>query len=324
MVTPPGCRTQWRGPEALARVATSMEGNDMGTRTTTTRAARRRLLVAAVTTGLLCSALPLATRADAADATRIKVVQHNTDQQEARWTRVLGKGDTSDLLLVQEVCQKWVEDARANPAYAGWTFSFHRQKRTTTANATTVCPTSADGTTWKGPVAVHTGAGSASRQSKLLDKSDGQRFGMACVLFTHGGRKVHGCATHLQVYNDKDLADRTRQTAAIKRITTPWIVERGHSVVLGGDFNMTPTRRPMSSIYQPNGNGRFVEGHQLATKKGARTGEPTVFDKDGTGERKIDYVFFSSNRTPLRSGGTLSVTPVNGGHGILTATATIR
>ncbi|MFC7486769.1 endonuclease/exonuclease/phosphatase family protein [Knoellia sp. CPCC 206453] len=298
-----------------------------------TRTGGRGALTGVVALGVIAAGLPAAMQATAAPledgaaaaaGNTIKVVQHNTDQIEARWTRVLGKGDSNDLLLAEEVCQKWVEDARANPAYAGWKFSFHRQKRTTTDNALNVCPASADGSTWKGPVAVYTGTGASTTQDKLLDKSDGQRFGMACVTFTHAGRKVHGCATHLQVYHDKDLADRTRQTAAIKRITTPWIQEKGHSVIVGGDFNMTPSRSPMSNVYQTRGSGRFIEANQLRTGSDARAGEPTVFDEDGTGQRKIDYVFFSSNRTPLGSGGTLTVTPINEAHGILAATAHIR
>lgn len=280
------------------------------------------VVAAGLPAAMQATAAPVGAEAAAAAGNTIKVVQHNTDQIEARWIRVLGKGDSNDLLLAEEVCQKWVEDARV--AHAGWKFSFHRQKRTTEDNALNVCPASADGSTWKGPVAVYTGDGASTTQDKLLDKSDGQRFGMACVTFTHAGRKVHGCATHLQVYHDKNLADRTRQTAAIKRITTPWIQQKGHSVIVGGDFNMTPTRSPMSSLYQSRGSGRFIEANQLKTGSGARAGDPTVFNKAGEGQRKIDYVFFSSNRTPLGSGGTLTVTPIDEAHGILAATAHIR
>ncbi|MGK3955927.1 hypothetical protein ACLKOZ_07005 [Arthrobacter sp. R4] len=281
------------------------------------KALSRALLAAGLTAALCAGATATALPAAAAE-TKLRVVQHNTDQIPERWNDVLKLAGGNDVLLAEEVCEASYETAKA--AHPNWTFSFHRQKQTTAGNAAAVCPTSADGTTWKGLVAVHTGAGTATDVDFFgaeVNKAKGQTFGMACVKFRKNGNKVNACATHLQAYGDDVDADRTEQTQKIKNITKRWIHD-GISVVVGGDFNTGPQTAAMTNMYQYNGEGKFVEAHQLQTGKAARAGVDTV---DG---RKIDYVFFSAKQTPLKSGGTFHVDRVKDGHAILTATANIK
>jgi len=204
--------------------------------------------------------------------------------------------------------------------------SFHRQKITHRKTKEKPNQRLCDGDSkWKGVVAIHSGAGKASAQEFSFygagqSPDPDQDFGMACVKFTKGGTDVHGCATHLQVYGDDDMSDRTHQTGRIKQITDPWIA-KGDSAIVGGDFNAKPDSAPMTNMYQPGGAGAFVEAAQLKSGKAARTGPNTV------GGRKIDYIFFSSNKTPLKSGGQLvqvDTRPNKPSHMMLKATASLR
>lgn len=280
--------------------------------------ALRRVLAASLTAALCAATTTTALPAVAAE-TNLRVVQHNTDQIDQVWTALVKRGGANDVLLAEEVCEASYE--RAKEAHPDWTFSFHRQKQTTAGNAAAVCPTSKDGTTWKGLVAVYTGEGDARAFDvdffgAAVNETKGQVFGLACVEFRKVGNKVRACATHLQAYgNDADAA-RTEQTKRIKNITAGWI-RNDFSVVVGGDFNTGPKTEAMTNMYRYNGEGKFVEGHQLKTGKAARAGLDTVSG------RKI-YVFFSAKHTRLKSGGTFVVTPVAGGHAVLEAKANIK
>jgi hypothetical protein len=277
--------------------------------------ALRALLVASLTAVLCAGATVTALPAIAAE-TKLRVVQHNTDQISERWNNVLKLAGDNDVLLAEEVCEASYEKAKND--HPGWTFSFHRQTLTPANEKADTCPTSEDGTTWKGLVAVHTGKGGEDFEEffnrPTADDPKAKIFGMACVKFRQDGKKVKACATHLALGSE---AVRTEQTQKIKKITKGWIKD-GFSVVVGGDFNSQPGTDPMTNMYQYNGEGRFVEGHQLKEGNPARDGAFTV---DG---RKIDYVFFSAKQTPLKSGGTFHVDRVVDGHAVLTATANIK
>lgn len=285
-------------------------------------------MTAAVGVGLMAASIPAAMQANAAPAeanaaaarTPIAVVQHNTDQIRSSFQKVVALGSTHDVLLAEEVCETWTKEVKNS--HPQWTVSFHPQKETAKGKTSRVCGGESK---WKGVVAIHTGAGGASAQqfsfyAKGESPDPDQNFGMACVKFTKGGTDVHGCATHLQVYGDDDMAHRTHQTGRIKQITDPWIT-RGHSVIVGGDFNARPDSAPLTNMYKPRGDGEFVEAHQLKTGEPARTGARTA------SWGKIDYVFYSANNTPLKSGGSLSLVdtrPNKKSHLMIKSTATLR
>ncbi|MGX9902031.1 endonuclease/exonuclease/phosphatase family protein [Arthrobacter sp. SA17] len=261
-----------------------------------------RALLAAGLTAVLCAGATATALPAVAAETKLRVVQHNTDQKEQRWNDVLKLADNNDVLLAEEVCEVWYEKAKM--AHPGWTFSLHRQTLTPGAEGAATCPESENGTkegkTWKGLVAVHTGKGDIKDidfYGAEVNKEKGKIFGMACVDFRKAGKKVMACATHLELGSE---AVRTEQTQKIKKITKEWI-KKDFAVVVGGDFNSQPGTDPMSNMYQygVGSEGKFVEGHQLKTGEPARTGKNTV---DG---RKIDYVFFDAKHTPLKSGGPL-------------------
>ncbi|WP_353950738.1 endonuclease/exonuclease/phosphatase family protein [Knoellia sp. S7-12] len=304
-----------------------------------TRATGRRALTAFVGLGVVAAGVPAAMQATAAPLdesaaaarTPIKVVQHNTDQKRGSFQKLVQRGGQNDLLLAEEVCETWVQKVKKD--HPEWTVSFHKQKVTEKPTPKTPEAHLCEGKSkWKGVVAIHTGPGKASKQEFSFyaegeSPDPDQNFGMACVKFTKGGTDVHGCATHLQIYGDEDFAHRAHQTGRIKQITHPWIAKKKkkHSVIVGGDFNAVPNSVPLSNMYGPNGSGDFVEAHQLRTGNAARVGQPTAVGKDRD-PRKIDYVFFSSNLSPLNSGGSLTVSPVTtsaDGHAVLAATGHI-
>ncbi|WP_404380962.1 endonuclease/exonuclease/phosphatase family protein [Knoellia locipacati] len=239
----------------------------------------------------------------------LKIVQHNTDQDKARWNRVvtLIASGSWDAATVQEVCKGWKDDLVA--AHPTWTIAYHEQV------AKGDCPGGA-----KGNVVIRPGGGSRFGEAFDVPGED-KNFGIACVKFGKAGRTVHACSTHFTVYADNPKEVRLRQARRVKEITAPWI-GNGHSVVVGGDLNTTPTAAALNPVYKyptTRSSGRFVEAEQLRTGSTGRVGRDTV-----TG-RKIDYVFFSANRTPLSARGTLTFeTPVEGKHKILKATTTIR
>lgn len=239
----------------------------------------------------------------------LRVVQHNTDQDEARWNRVvrLAASGNWDAVTAQEVCSGWVTALRANNPT--WTVAFHEQV------AKDDCP---GGT--KGNAAIHPGAGSDFDEAFDV-AGEGKNFGIACAVFTKGAHRVHACSTHFTVYDDNAAEVRLRQARRVKELTADWI-GRGHSVVVGGDLNTTPTLAALNPIYKhPEGrsNGRFIEAAQLANNETKRVGADTVAG------RKIDYVFFSANHTPLSAGADLTYEePVNGKHKILKVTTTLH
>ena len=78
-------------------------------------------------------------------------------------------------------------------------------------------------------------------------------------------------------------------------------------VVVGGDFNATPDKPEMDSMFARGGNGRFVSAHQLEGRA----------EKTTDNGRQIDYVFFSQNRA---ASGGLQVIPTGSDHHMLVAT----
>ena len=242
----------------------------------------------------------------AAAPAKIRVIQHNTDQKKWRWMKVVRQLEQGgwNAASLQEVCQSWVKDLRVK--HPGWTIAYHEQ----TSNDR--CPAG------KGNVAIRPGAGDVFAEAYDV-AGEGKNFGIACAAFGFSGRRVHMCSTHFTTYDPNEAEVRRLQAERVKTITDRWIGQ-GHTVILGGDLNAEPTATELDPIYQypeARSHGSFVEAAQLQAGRKRRVGAPTHDD------RKIDYVFFSSNTTPIGSGGTLRLEKT-GGHRILYATTTLR
>lgn len=99
------------------------------------------------------------------------------------------------------------------------------------------------------------------------------------------------CSTHIswgagdQVAQIRAVADRLATFRA-----------KGYRVIIGGDFNVTPTSAALDPMYDtcyPSGAGVLFE--TAGTRCAARSGEATV-----GATRKIDYIFFSEEYQGLK------------------------
>jgi endonuclease/exonuclease/phosphatase family metal-dependent hydrolase len=134
---------------------------------------------------------------------------------------------------------------------------------------------------------------------------------MVCLQFQRAKVDIHVCSTHLVSSDWKDAAGvvhdgqdiRSNQTRAIKDEAARW-VKKGDFVIIGGDFNGQPSSPPLEKMYAPQlgGGGDFTEYNRKgAGRDGAITATSDGSDsEDGQPfSRKIDYVFFSTNRAPI-------------------------
>lgn len=162
---------------------------------------------------------------------------------------------------------------------------------------------------------------------------------MACVKFDHKGVTIHLCAAHLisadykdtsvtpaVTYNGEDV--RGNQTGKLRDIADAWIA-KGHFVILSGDFNGKPETAPLDKIYDTsfkNGKGHFTEynrdganrqGQDTAASDGSHTEDGQAYSK------KIDYVFFSTNRAPI-DGQKPNISGDNSDHDMVTSTVQMK
>ena len=153
------------------------------------------------------------------------------------------------------------------------------------------------------------GAGGDRIFSDLPD-DDGRTVDMVCVRYS-GTPKRFICSVHLA---KGDPTARAQQTAAVKKATSVWI-NNGGAVVVAGDFNAVPTKPEMDNMYALNGTGRFTEADQSGTTRGG-----SVTSSDG---RKIDYVFFSQNRTTENQAAGITTFATDSDHKMLLAKADV-
>ncbi len=260
---------------------------------TVRRAVLAALAVAAVAAPLLAPAPPAA-----AAPGSYTVVSHNVEKRRSVLHQAFdtARARGAQALTLQEVCTAdAVELARANP---GWPMLF-------TSSRPDACASTGRGDA--GTLVIRRNSGAYTVQEYPLPADPGRVPRLSCLTFGYAPVK-HVCSVHL-VSRDTTRV-RALQTQEIKRLTRTWI-EAGHLVVVGGDFNATPDKPAMDSIFAREGNGRFVSAHELEGRA-----ESTTDDR-----RHIDYVFFSRNRA---ASGGLQVTPTGSDHHMLVATTRWR
>ena len=280
-----------------------------------------RLLPAALAALAAALVLPTAAQArpaPAADA-RLQVVQHNTDHVPEAWDFVLEQVEASEpeLVTVQEVCRPWAEALAADKP--GWTLAYHPRKRHHGNSKNPGCHGD-----WIGELVIATTA--ANRRTLVVDypnnNADGvEKFGMACVETRTEGVPVLGCSTHLSAFPTSGgrgtQPERGPQVQSVVDTTSPYRAA-GWSVVVGGDLNMTsaadnPKQAPDMDLVlgpQVGGVGDFYDGAQHDC--GCRLTEPTT-DKGN----RIDYVLWSSGRTPFAGAATTERLDSPAGHHLL-------
>lgn len=245
----------------------------------------RPILAALATVGVAAAGL-VGTTATAPSAeaapVQIRVVQHNLAKLPGALDAVIAKKNATsgpEVITMQEVCGSMRSRIESK---LGKNYSWHVRRHGHCADGSNI-----------GEVAVWTGGDFVSKNVRDLTAQPGQpsdqTYGIACVVFTYGGKKNKACSTHLAA-GDNMAAVREGQTAELNGLSAGWMAD-GTRVILAGDFNTEPDKAAMSSIYGIGSGaaGSFLELHQAATGQSFRGGKPTLWQT-----RKIDYIFGST------------------------------
>ena len=119
---------------------------------------------------------------------------------------------------------------------------------------------------------------------------------LTCVGWVAYSTPIDLCSTHLPA-----TGSTVAETAKIRAMTGR-LIDAGHFVVLGGDFNAQPSDVTLNSVYNKGpGTGRFREIGDLSRRRVCRCGAPTTQSSSGAARRKIDYLFVSSNRVGVQN-----------------------
>lgn len=253
---------------------------------------------------------------------RMVVVDHNIERRPEALNAALRRAfyADADWLTLQEVCWWQARDLRA--AHPTWSVVY--QSDNTSTRCTDVSGLSDLGNADRGDsgnVVIWTGGNDAGRNVHTFRSQAKPTYthGMACL--RRSARIVTDvCSVHLVHAGDDKGRQKVqvRQAKQVAEITSPWIRAK-HLVVVGGDFNSGPMSRPMDFLFKARGHGRFME----ATR--CRRVQPLCRKTKGVtldgGQQKIDYVFFSINRTSRLAPYWLDVTRTLSDHHMITGSA---
>ncbi len=264
----------------------------------------------------------------------IRIVQHNIEKKQAVLEKAINKANAidADAITLQEVCPQSLDWLVATYG-SKWTIASVPGKK---ARPGCALP---DGTPlqphnvviWRG------GTGARVRTYDALGgPAQAQGNELACLAFDRGKVPVHVCSVHLiagdwvdpvtgVTYNGS--AVREQQAAGLKQIANEWFEgAKNHFGILGGDFNSQPNGPAMDKIYDGalGGNGSFTEYNRSGGSRAGRDTSTSANEETGTtSSRKIDYVFFSTNRAPL-DGPEVGITPDDSDHDMLVSTVRMK
>jgi endonuclease/exonuclease/phosphatase family metal-dependent hydrolase len=256
----------------------------------------------------------------------IRIVQHNIEKNDAALDNAIqhAKAANATAITLEEVCPDQLAKLRQKHADE-WTIA-----DTESAHPpVTGCNVLAGGVHEKTHVvAIWMGGknGDTHSYGQLGPTADtvGQ---MACVKFPKAGNTLHVCAVKLNSTGGDDI--RANETAKIASIAGDWIA-KGDFAVIGGDFNAEPDMKSLDNMYVhavgDGGHGQFTEYNRTGNgRKGQITAHANGdHTEDGIPyTKKIDYVFFSTNRAPI-DGPAVSLDKDQSDHDMLTSTAQMR
>ena len=261
------------------------------------------------------------------DTASIKIVQHNIEKKNDPLMMALGKASQigADGITLQEVCPEQLDWLVAN--YTGkWTIvAVQKDTAALTGCANPGFARPFTVVIWRG------GPGGTPDWFPEVSGIPGAPGNMVCVEFPRGGVAVDLCSLHLNStlwgsYSGEDL--RLRATTKVKQIARDTWLSRNHFVILGGDFNGKPYTPPLEKIYTDSlgGKGDFTEYNRSGSSREGRNTAHSSGDKTESGEgydRKIDYIFFSSNRAP-RDGELAEVATDASDHDMVTSVVKMR
>jgi hypothetical protein len=253
-----------------------------------------------------------------AAAARFTVVQHNLEKKNGPLDAALQAGKSADGITLQEVCPDQLATLRAKAAANGWTLASAEVPHATCNNQN------------PSVVAIWTGGanGEVSRVDQLGTTAavPGQA---ACVAFTFKKVKTHLCSVKListaQPEGQAELIRRT-QTAQLRAIArNTWFGGRDELGIIAGDFNANPDQQSVDALYAPQigGNGDFTEYNR--GNGNTRDGRPTAHATGDNGPyaKKIDYVFFSTNRVAV-NGPAVAITATGSDHDMVVSSAMVK
>ena len=266
----------------------------------------------------------------------VRVVSHNIEKkQEVLETTVAhAMNINAHAIALQEVCPDQVAWLRTNLG-GRWTISVNAGKK----RAISGCDLPGGLHDYPASVAIWTGGtGGKVSAYPALSSPANSPGGAACVQFERAKVPVHLCSAHLisadwvdpttQIaYDGKVL--RLQQTTKLKQIARDnWFAgNKNHFGIIAGDLNTQPTTEAIDKLYDGalGGNGDFTEYNRNGTSRdGHVTAHADADNETGMAfSRKIDYVFFSTNRAAI-NGPAVEIKTDASDHDMLTSTARMR
>lgn len=312
-------------------------------------------IVLAASTSALVSADPIA------NGYQFKVVQHNVaGSYDTAYPGSLGSVNTQivsfdpDVVTLEEVCQYRAQEFLDN--HPGWvgTFTALREKNTGCANnGSTYGPKGqflATKWTMQNLEILLLGDNETNDINPNVPVDDPKIFKLMCadiVIPNYQADQFRACVTHLRAYDNPEAEQaRINQTDKIRDLLQDRVWVQDQSVILAGDFNASPYRDPMNNLYRLRNNGQFSTSNLRMFHEADQT-DKSYFDtkdpstvcgvnacrtgqlshKNGVGgsyKNKLDYVFFSANRSSGTSGlSALVVDSTTSDHGVLRARSDI-
>lgn len=259
----------------------------------------------------------------------IRVVQHNIEKKQPVLEIAINKANAIDAhaITLQEVCPAQLDWLVANYG-SKWSIASIPGKK---ARPDCALPDGSPGhpsdvVIWRG------GTGANVRKYDALGgPADAQGNQLVCLSFDRAKVPVHICSAHL-ISGDwvdpvtnvtyEGAAVREQQAAGIKQIANEWFDgAKNHFGIIAGDFNSQPGQPALDKLYAGplGGNGAFTEYNRSGGSRNGQVTSTAVSDNGDTTSRKIDYVFFSTNRAPL-DGPAVDITPDDSDHDMLVST----
>jgi hypothetical protein len=268
----------------------------------------------------------------------IRIVQHNIEKRADALANAINEAKSTNAhgIALQEFCP--VDVAKLRAQYGSkWTIGEVTGKR----RALTGCDLP-DGThDYPSTLVIWTGGtGGKVDPYPALGAPAAAPGLMVCVKFDRAKVPVHFCSAHLISADWTDPttgtkydgeAVRDNQTSKIRQIAREeWFGgAKNHFGIVAGDFNGQPNTPPLDKMYDgalASGKGDFTEynrsgagrdGHDTAHADGSHTTDGQPYSK------KIDYIFFSTNRAPL-NGPNVTIEPDSSDHDMVTSTVQMK
>lgn len=258
-------------------------------------------------------------RAGGAGTTRLEVVDHNVERRQSAVDAAVREAvrRRAPVLLLQEVC--WWQAAALREAHPTWTVGFRPDRDSLRCRRPLSLTSLGDrGRRSSGVAAIWTGGPRGTVTSRTFRRQGAPdlHHGMVCVSWRATGSTRRACSVHLLnvARHPGRRGVQVAQGRDVRAWTSPWI-RRGALVVVGGDFNASPSSPTLDPMYAVGGGGRFVEATGCPRSVDlCRRSAGVTFDGGAT---KIDYIFFSANRVPRGSLHALEVSHTTSDHHLL-------